>query len=397
MFNTYMYYTKMYYFCKNEIIMENPFKFGKLVVKNQFIDRDEELLNLEQNIVSQQNTILISPRRWGKSSLVKNTASIVHKKNKNIKFCFIDLFSIRGEDEFYEVYATEVIKATSSKWEDWVSNGKEFFKRLIPRFQLGIDPNNDFSISFDWQELQKEGDEILDLPEKISLQKNIQVVVCIDEFQNISHFEEPLLMQKKMRAVWQQHQIATYCLYGSKRHMLSDLFENKSKPFYKFGETVFLKKIEQHHWKEFIVNQFAETKKEIGAELAIIIANRMENHPYFVQLYASKVWKLSNVKCDLEILNKAIEEMKMQYALMFQRELDNLTNKQLNFLIALVDGVEKFSSQKTLKNYNLGSQGNVKRIKTALENKEVIDLWGNTIEFIDPLFKIWFFEDYLRK
>jgi hypothetical protein len=103
--------------------------------------------------------------------LVKNAVNIVQEKNKNIKFCFIDLFSIRGEDEFYEAFATEIIKKTSTKWEDWLSNSKVFFKRLIPRFQLGIDPNNDFSISFVWQELRKEGYEILDLPEKISVKK----------------------------------------------------------------------------------------------------------------------------------------------------------------------------------------------------------------------------------
>ncbi|MEZ5197240.1 MAG: hypothetical protein R2764_12815 [Bacteroidales bacterium] len=160
---------------------------------------------------------------------------------------------------------------------------------MIPKFQVGIDPVNDFSVSFDWKELKKEGDEILNLPEKISLDKNIHIVVCIDEFQNIAHFEEPLAMQKKMRAVWQKHQITTYCLYGSKRHMLSELFENKSMPFYKFGETLFLGKIDGIHWEKYIIKQFNDTGKEIDKELARTISSRMENHPYFVQLYAASV------------------------------------------------------------------------------------------------------------
>ena len=82
---------------------------------------------------------------------------------------------------------------------------------------------------------------------------------------------------------------------------------------------------------------------------------------------------------------------------MFQRELDNLTNKQINFLKAITNDVKQFSSKETLSMYNLGSQGNIKRLKSALENKEILDFWGGRIEFIDPLFKIWFEQDYLKK
>ena len=122
----------------------------------------------------------------------------------------------------------------------------------------------------------------------------------------------------------------------------------------------------------------------------------MENHPYFVQLYAATVWKLTKKKCTLGIVDQAMDDLIEQYAMMFQRETDNLTNKQLNFLKALSADVEKFSSRETLMSYNLGSQGNIIRIKTALENKEIIDLWGNTIEFMDPLFKRWFKRVYVK-
>ena len=81
---------------------------------------------------------------------------------------------------------------------------------------------------------------------------------------------------------------------------------------------------------------------------------------------------------------------------MYQREMDGLTNKQINFLKALADQVEKFSASETLSTYNLGSQGNIKRIKKSLENKEIIDLWEHSIQFIDPLFKLWFKSVYMR-
>ncbi len=377
--------------------MEAPFIFGKIADDNYFINREKDVEKLKVNLLSGINAMLISPRRWGKSSLVNHAAEQLKSENKDIRFCFIDLFNVRSETEFYEDFATKLVKVTSNKWEDWIKNSKKFFLNLIPRFTFGVDPVNDFKISFDWKELNKSPNEILELPQIISAVKKIRIVVCIDEFQNIAHFDQSLAFQKKLRSVWQNHQSVAYCLYGSKRHMLTDIFENKSMPFYKFGEVMFLKKIDAEYWVEYIVNQFKKTKKTISGELAAHIAQLMENHPYFVQMLAKNVWQNTQKVCDENIISSTLYELLEQYSLMFQRELDNLTNKQINFLKALVDGVTQFSAKDTLANYDLGAQGNTTKIKTALESREIIDLWGDQIEFIDPLFKLWFKRIYLGK
>ncbi len=375
--------------------MEAPFIFGKIAESNHFINREKDVEKLKVNLLSGINTMLISPRRWGKSSLVNHAAGQLKSENKDIRFCFIDLFNVRSEIEFYEDFATQLIRVTSTKWEDWIKNSKKFFLNLIPRFTFGVDPLNDFKISFDWKELKKSQNEILNLPQRISTAKNIRVVVCIDEFQNITNFDQSLEFQKKLRSVWQKHQYVAYCLYGSKRHMLTDIFENKSMPFYKFGEVLFLKKIDEVHWIEYIVNQFITTKKAITEKLAARIAQLMENHPYFVQMLAKNVWQNTQTICDENIISATLDELLEQHSLMFQRELDNLTNKQVNFLKALAEGVTQFSAKDTLANYDFGAQSNITKIKTTLESREIIDLWGKQIEFIDPLFKLWFKKVYL--
>lgn len=377
--------------------MEAPFIFGKLAEGQNFINREKDLENLKLNLKSGINTILISPRRWGKSSLVNQAAEQLKAENPELHFCFIDLFNIRSEEDFYEDFATKLIRTTSTKWEEWIKNGKKFFSNLIPRFNMGLDPVHDFKITFDWKELKKSQDEILELPQSISIAKKIRIVVCIDEFQNIAQFDQSLVFQKKLRSVWQKHQKVTYCLYGSKRHMLAEIFENKSKPFYKFGETRFLNKITEHYWIEYISRQFSSTGKIISNELSAEIAAMMENHPYFVQMLAKNVWQNTDKICSLEVIDLTLQEVIIQNSLMFQRELDNLTNKQINFLKALADGVTKFSTKETLTTYDLGTQGNITRIKSSLENSEIIDLWGDKIEFIDPLFRLWFIEIYLNK
>ena len=104
-------------------------------------------------------------------------------------------------------------------------------------------------------------DEVLDLAEKIAREKGLKVVVCVDEFQNIAEFSEPGYFQKKLRSHWQHHQHVAYCLYGSKRHMMLDVFTNASKPFYKFGNLLFLNKIETSCLVEFFQGRFADTGK----------------------------------------------------------------------------------------------------------------------------------------
>jgi len=381
---------------KTSIMIASPFKYGKLVDKAHFVNRTAELAFLQHNFNSGINTILISPRRWGKSSLVKLAAAEFSKENKDIRFCFIDLFNIRSKEEFYESFAREVLKVSFSKWEERMEKATTFFKHLIPKFTMGSDPATDFSISFDWHEASINPTEILNLPETISKAKGIKIVVCLDEFQNISFLKNHVDFQKKLRAHWQQHQVASYCLYGSKRHMMTELFERKAMPFYKFGDVLFLKKINTKHWVSYIIKQFESTNKSIDEKTASYLAEQVDNHSYFVQQLANMVWYLTETICTKETVHEALNDLMNQYDLMYQKDVDGLTNSQLNFLKAVVKGEKQFSSKDTIARYNLGTSANVARIKKALETKELIDVYRRGINFVDPLFKRWFETYYLH-
>jgi len=371
--------------------------FGKIAAGKTFTDREEEQKRLAGSIESRINSILISPRRWGKSSLVAAVAKSFQRKNSNSRFCFIDLFNVRSEQEFYAQLAREVLRVSYSKWEERVESIKRFFKRLTPKITLGADPVNDFSIAFDWEEAEHSPDEILNLPESISKERGLHLVLCLDEFQNISLFDNPVAFQKKLRSHWQHHHEATYCLYGSKRHLMTELFEHKAMPFYKFGDVLFLEKIPEVYWVPFIVAGFKNTGKLISEELAARIARSMENHPYFVQQLAHTAWANSGKLCTQEVYAASLDMLLTQHAILFQREVDGLTNPQVNFLKALCDGVAQFSAADTLQQYRLGTSGNVNRIKQSLVNKEVLDITPDHIEFIDPLFKLWFSTVYMKQ
>lgn len=376
--------------------MEAPFVFGRLAVSHNFTNRSNERQQLLGNFNSLINTVLISPRRWGKSSLVKAAASEAMALDNTLKFCFLDVFSVRTEDEFYQHLAIEVLKASASKMETLVSNASKFLGRFLPKLSFSPDSQNAVSLSLDWKEVIKQPDDILNMVETLAIEKGWKFIICVDEFQNISGFENPLAFQKKLRSQWQKHQHVAYCLYGSKRHMLMDVFTKTSMPFYKFGDLMFLEKIKREDWIPFICKRFEDTKKQIDKNSAALIADLTECHPYYVQQLAQQCWLRTSDICSEEIVKEAHEGIIAQLSLLFQSKTDELTNPQISFLKALVSGVKKFSSKETLEEYKIGTSANVVRVKKTLENKEIIDVVGNKISLLDPIYKAWLINNYFK-
>ena len=373
-----------------------PFVFGQLAATVDFANRTNEINRLLTNFSSSLNTMIISPRRWGKSSLVCAVAHKAKTSNEKLRFCFIDMFNIRSEEEFYKVYAAEVIRASSGKFKEWITSAREYIPSAIPKVTFNT-PAGEFELGLNWKEVQKTRSTILDLPEKISKTKGITLIVCIDEFQNISFLKEPLAFQKVLRASWQHHKNAAYCLYGSKRHMMIELFSSSSMPFYKFGDIIILEKISEVEWSKFIVKRFRDTAKTISKPLAAHLAGLVECHSYYVQQLAQQSWLRTKKLCTKEMIDDAHDRLAQQMSLLFQEKTDNLSRSQINFIRALFRGVTQFSAFETLKDYDLGSSANVQQIKKALIQKEVIDTIGSKINFLDPLYKYWLMKYYFTR
>ena len=369
--------------------MQSPFLFGKTVGAGGFANRTKDIQRLKANFSNNINTIIISPRRWGKSSLVKKVAaSIAGRQTKTV---MIDMMGIRNEEGFYKAFAAAVIRATSGKAEEWITAAKQFLKNVSPKISIGSDPVQEIDISFEWKSAEKNYEEILNLPEKIALAKNIHIIVCLDEFQNLAVFNEPELFQKRLRTAWQHHTQTCYCLYGSRQHMMTELFTKQSRAFYKFGEIIYLQKIERAEWIKFIQAQFAATKKKISEQLANEIAAAVKDHSYYVQQLSHLVWINTEKTATQNIVQDALEDLLSQNAILYSRDTENLTTPQFNFLRALANGVTKnLSSKDIMHKYGLGTSANVLKIKKALVQKELIDGNGANIEFLDPAYELWF-------
>lgn len=374
--------------------MQSPFTFGRTVRGNMFTDREQETAKLKSNFENRINTTLISPRRWGKSSLVEKVASQVNSKKTIV--IVLDLFAVKNEEDFYGLLSTSIIKATSGKVSEWMEAGKKFLKQINPVFSIGIDPIRDFEIKMRWDELQKNYKEILHLPEKIAKEKNIDIIICMDEFQNIASFENPALFQKRLRSEWQHHEKTTYCLYGSKQHMLMELFEKQSMPFYKFGEIIYLSKIEEKYWVKFITKAFERTHKSITDDLALQIAQTVTCHPYYVQQLAHLTWVNTQKKASAEIIYQSTEDLLNQNAILYYKETEDFSSTQLNFLKAVASNAQELSSKRTIDEYHLGTSANVSKIKETLQTREVIDIQMGKVEFIDPAYELWFKKNVMK-
>ncbi|MBL7114096.1 MAG: ATP-binding protein [Bacteroidales bacterium] len=376
--------------------METPFIFGKLATGDEFTNRAKELSRLRSNFLAGVNSIVISPRRWGKSSLVEKAAREVSNENRKIKLVFIDLFNIRTEENFYRVLTEQTIRATTIKVREILTVAKTFFKQWIPRVTFSPDHLQEFSLGLNWNDVAKEPDEILDLPQQIAASKGYKLIICIDEFQNIGFYHDPLGFQKLLRSHWQRQQDVSYCLYGSKRHMLLQVFAAPSMPFYKFGDLMFLEKIHTPEWEKFIIQRFHATGKEIMPELARRIAQSVENHPYYVQQLSQLCWLRSSNVVTPEILDQSLESLILQLSLLFQNLTEDLSTTQVNYLQAILNDENRLSSKEVIRHYQLGTSANVARIKQALINKEIIDQIDQKPDILDPLYKLWLKRYYFK-
>ena len=370
-------------------MIENPFEFGRAVEDEYFTDRINDAKHLEANLTHGINTIIISPRRWGKTSLVKKVIS--QSKRKDIKFIFIDVFSCKSDYEFCKMLATETIRQTSSRWDEWVQMAKTFLSNITPKFSFGTDPMNDFSLSFAWNPKDNPEREILQLPEKIAEKKGIKIVVCFDEFQQIADFKDSLTFQKKLRTVWQHQKLTTYCMFGSKKHLMENIFQNRRMPFYMFGEMLHLDCIPTEYWVPFICSRFEKYGKKISEEYATRICKTVKNYSSYVQQLAWNVMAETEKEVNEETLQSGISALLQQCHGLFVQQTEGLTTYQLNFLRLLCSGIHSgFTAQAVAETYPLGSKSNIDRIKKALIDKELITLEKDGVFIADCVFELWF-------
>lgn len=367
---------------------EQSFVFGVSVSDYNFIGRKEEIRRLKMNFEEGINTILISPRRWGKTSLVRKVCEVVDRKK--VIPVFVDIFKCKTEYEFYNALAEAVLKQTASKAELWMDNARDFIARLSPKVSFSPEPNSEFALSLGISPKTHAPEEILSLAEEIAKKKQKRIVVCIDEFQQIGEMADSVSIQKRLRSVWQHQRLTSYCLFGSKKHTMMNVFQKRNMPLYQFGDFKFLDKIPTETWVEYIVQHFKDRQRTISTEQAAKICQLVDNYSSYVQQLSWLVFSLideGQVVTD-EHLKQGVKDLLNSQEQLFMQQIEPLTAYQMNFLRCILSGHhDDFGETAVREEFQLGSVSNITRLKTALVDKDIVEMSGKRYYITDPVLR----------
>ena len=316
-------------------------------------------MNFENGI----NSILISPRRWGKTSLVDHVCRQL--EGGDIITVRLDIFGCKSEYDFYNVLAAAILKQTASK---------------------GITPET------------HSPEEILNMVEVIAKRKDRHIVVCIDEFQQVGEFEDTKTVQARLRSAWQHQHFTSYCLFGSKRHMMSKIFLNRSMPFYQFGDLMWLQKIPTSDWTDYITSHFERAGRHISEEMVMKICESVELYPSYVQHLAAIVLNHTPQGSTVteELLPVAIKELISTNEALYMQQIEPLSGYQMNLLRAIVSGIHSgYNEKKVRSQFDLGSPSNMVRLRDALIERDLIYSEMRQLYITDPVFTLWFRQRFL--
>jgi len=159
----------------------NPFFFGEVVTGESFTDRINEIETLTRELRGGHNIFLISPRRYGKTSLIINV--LKRLKKEGLLTFYIDLYKVASLRELLEAYARGVARSYTTRVERFSEFVKDVFPGLRPKIVIGSDgaPSIEVDVHFRDKELLNSLEEVFDVPEKIARKRKKNFVVVFDE------------------------------------------------------------------------------------------------------------------------------------------------------------------------------------------------------------------------
>lgn len=359
---------------------ENPFRYGQVVTGEYFTNREDEIKEISEEIVSGQSIILISPRRYGKTSLVINTIS-------KIKYLFIkiDMHLITDEIDLGNTLIRKLFSL--SKFEKI----KHFLKnlRIQPAIQFDT-KSNEVSVVFNPGE--KNGaiylEDALEMSQHIAKSLKKRIVVIFDEFQEIRRISENL--EKKMRSIFQYHKDVSYIFIGSQEHMIRDIFENKNNPFYKFGKQILLREMKIDKIKKFVIDRFASK----GIDASTVVDSILEitnSHPYYTQQLCHEIFIINDNKMiHKDSIEKAIHNILSNHNFDYQEWWRQLDNTERKIMIGICNGMQNPTSGEFISAFGIKSTSTAgSAVKRLIEKGILIKSRGDLYLIEDPFWMRW--------
>ncbi len=364
----------------------NPFYYGNEVYKDDFCNRIDELKELKQDVYSGLNVFLYAPRRFGKTSLLKRLQNDL-KKDGDVVVVYFDMFTVSSVDEFIQKYFNLLANSFESSTDKILNLFKNIFK-IRPNITMNISSNSDLSygLLLNKKEEQHNFEDILNLPYLYAEKFNKKVVVIFDEFQEV----EQLKIEKKPRSIIQTHsRSVSYLFSGSKKSILTKMFNDKDRAFYKSVKHLKIDEIKEAEWIEFISKKFTKSDKSIEQNLIKKCFEITLGYPYYMQQLMYFIWNNTKDKADETIVQNSIDLMLERESDIYSLVWTNLTPNQKSTLKYIVQkNGESLYSNENLSDLKL-SASTLKSVLESLIKKDIIDKKNDKYYLIDPFMKYW--------
>jgi hypothetical protein len=375
--------------------VQNPFVYGEIVPDEAFADRAGELDRLVSDLGDGQKVFLISPRRYGKSSLVRRALSALTRRGALTIEVTVSAYS--SYVAFLEGYA-RALTASESRWQrarDWLT---EVVTSTRPEFRVEQEPTGPgrFAVAFPMVRTERDvtrlANELFTLPGRIAQERRRTVVVALDEFQAIEGFNGGSV-EHSLRAAAQQQRHVGYVFSGSEPSLMEKMIGPR-RPFYKAGPVMRLEKIPAGLFAEFIEARFTSSGVKPEPGLGAAIVDLAGNLPYDVQRLAHETWDDVRSggarRAALDDLHHTLTRLLSEQETMFEAVWQRLTLAQRAVLRASVlQGGRELLSADTRARFRLGGPSSIQASLAALVKQDLLLKEGGRYVVVDSLLREW--------
>jgi uncharacterized protein len=370
---------------------ENPFIFGEIIDEPNFVDRKNELDQLVRDLADGQKVFLLSPRRFGKSSLV--SLALLKLKKRHIHTVSLTVSSYASYAQFLEKFAEKVLRA-AGPWDrvkDWVTR---FGRSVKPDVNYNM-TTGEVSLSigkgsgFDPTPIAP---EVFAMPGELARNAGFRMAICLDEFQQINEFDGGSVENAIRNQVQKQREVG-YVFSGSQPSLMKEMLSAK-RPFHKAGPQMFLDKIPASDWKEFIARQFGKRGRKLDGQAMETLLSAADLIPYDVQRIAHELWDYAELKAkraiDASDVDAVIGALVSSQSTYYELLWEQLSARQRAVLQAMAQrGPAEIHGQAVRNEFRLGPASTVQKALQSLDSKDILDRYKEAYFFLDPLFPRW--------
>lgn len=377
--------------------LENPFVYGEIVGSGAFADRENERERLRRDLEAGQKVFLISPRRYGKSSLVRDVLKSLAAAN--VLTVEVTVAASSSYVAFLEAYAQALVMADTpvSRLRRWTT---ELLQAVRPELRFDVRPSTNesrFSLGFPAVRTARDtarlATEVFALPGKIAAARKQRMAIALDEFQAITAFDGGAV-EHALRAAVQDQRAVGYVFAGSEPSLMDQMLTPR-RPFFKAGPVMRLEKIDEALFANFIEARFTQSGMRPEAGLGMAIVELGANIPYDVQRLAHETWDevraVGRKTVGLDDLHLTLTRLLSEQQTVFEESWQRLTLGQRAVLRALVleDGRELLSADVRTR-HRLAGTSTVQAALTALMRQDIVAKETNARYVVsDSLYREW--------